>query len=94
MEPMAVAGMVFVLVLCAMVGGFILLMPLSRRLGLLIDAWVQDKRGGAAPGELAELRRSIQLLEAEVSSLAERQQFTDQLLQTRARERLDPPAER
>jgi hypothetical protein len=90
MEPMAVAGMVFVLILCAMVGAFILLIPLSRRLGHLIDAWVQDKRGLGSPAELAELKRTIQELEAEVSALSERQQFTDQLLQSRRTERLEP----
>jgi hypothetical protein len=90
MEPMALAGMAFVLILCAMVGAFILLIPLSRRLGHLIDAWVQDKRGITAPAEIAELRRTVQELEAEVSALAERQQFTDQLLQSRGTEKLEP----
>jgi hypothetical protein len=90
MEPMALAGMAFVLVLCAMVGAFILLIPLSRRLGQLLDAWLQDKRGVVPNGEIAELRRTIQELEAEVHALAERQQFTDQLLQARRPERLEP----
>ena len=89
MEPMALASMIFVLIMCAMVGAFILLIPLSRRLGALLDAWLQDKRA-EAPGEIAELRRTIQVLEAEVQALAERQQFTDQLLEARRPERLEP----
>jgi hypothetical protein len=90
MDPMAVAGMIFVLVLCAMVGGFILLIPLSRRLGRMVDLWLQERRGIEPSGEIAELRRTIQALEAEVSALSERQQFTDQLLQSRRPERLEP----
>ncbi len=90
MDPMAVAGMIFVLVLCAMVGGFILLIPLSRRLGRMVDVWLQERREIEPSGEIQELRRTIQALEAEVSALSERQQFTDQLLQSRPTERLEP----
>jgi hypothetical protein len=81
--------MLFTLILIGMVGGFILLIPLSRRLGHMIDVWLQEKKR-VDPDELAELRRTVQELEKEVSALAERQQFTDQLLEKRHQERLAP----
>ena len=87
MEPMALAGMLFVLVLIAMIGGFILLIPISRRLGRVLDAWLLEKRGGVNQEELIQLRQAVQSLEAEVTSLAERQQFTDRLLESRSREK-------
>jgi cell division protein FtsB len=90
MEPMALVGMAFVLIMVAMIGGFILLIPLSRRLGHVLDVWLRDRKGVNASEELAQLRRTVQALEAEVSSLAERQQFTDELLQARKAERLEP----
>ena len=90
MEPMALAGMAFVLVLVAMIGGFILLIPLSRRLAQMIDAWVRERRNVDESEELAQLRRTVQTLEAEVNAIAERQQFTEQLLQNRQAGRLQP----
>ena len=90
MEPMALVGMAFVLIMVAMIGGFILLIPLSRRLGHVLDVWLHDRKGVDASEELAQLRRTVQALEAEVASLAERQQFTDELLQSRKTERLAP----
>ena len=89
MDPMALAGMLFVLVLVAMVGGFILLIPISRRLGRVLDAWLLEKRGRVDTEELIQLRQAVQTLEAEVSALAERQQFTDRLLESRGREKKD-----
>ena len=86
---MGVAGMIFVLVLAAMIGTFILLIPLSRRLGQMIDLWLEDKRSAGRSEELDGLRRSVLALESEVSSLAERQQFIDQLLEGNQRERLE-----
>ena len=89
MDPMALAGMLFVLVLIAMVGGFILLIPISRRLGRVLDAWLLEKRGRVDTDELIQLRQAVQTLEAEVSALAERQQFTDRLLESRSGEKRD-----
>jgi hypothetical protein len=89
-DPMAVAGMIFVLTLVAMIGTFILLIPLSRRLGQVIDLWLGEKRSSARSEEIDDLRRSVLALESEVSSLTERQQFIDQLLEKKQRERLEP----
>jgi len=87
-ELEALAGMIFTLILVGMIGGFVLLIPVSRRLGLFLEAWIQEKKGLAGAEEVAHLRRSIQALEKEVSELAERQQFTDRLLENRQPESL------
>lgn len=88
MELEALAGMIFTLILVAMVGGFILLIPISRRLGLLLEAWVQEKKSLASREEILLLRRSIQALEKEVGDLQEKQHFTERLLEGRQVESL------
>jgi outer membrane murein-binding lipoprotein Lpp len=80
MDPNALAGMVFTLLLAAMVGGFILLAPLSKRLGLLLEQKVNEKSQRLAAGEVRQLMQRVELLEQEVRSIAERQSFTDELL--------------
>lgn len=80
MDPNALAGMVFTLILAAMVGGFILLAPLSRRLGVLLEQKANEKSQRLAASELRQLTQRVELLEHEVRLLAERQTFTDELL--------------
>jgi hypothetical protein len=82
MDPEAIAGMIFTLILTMMIGGFILLYPLSRRLGQLLEHRMKDKMVPPAlpPGELEALQQSIQTLEAELHRIGERQEFVEQLL--------------
>jgi hypothetical protein len=82
MDPNAIAGMAFTLVLTALVGGFILLYPVSKRLGLFLESKLQDRLPQPAPtnaAELEALRSSVLSLRAEVERLAERQDFMEQL---------------
>lgn len=83
MDPMAAAGMIFSLIVLAMIGGFILLYPVSRHL----SKYLEDRlSGGVAkpdPALREELRRlgtTVEALQVEVERLAERQDFTDSLL--------------
>jgi cell division protein FtsB len=82
MDPNALVGMIFTLVLMAMVGGFILLLPITRRLGLVLEAKLQEKQLPTGPSreELEKMRELVHVLEAEVRLLAERQEFTEQLI--------------
>jgi hypothetical protein len=80
MDPNAVVGMAFTLILVALIGGIILLAPLSKRLGLLLEQKLQDKNVRASSDELRQLRERVQLVEDELRLLSERQQFTDSLL--------------
>jgi hypothetical protein len=90
MDPNALAGMIFTVILSLLIGGFILLFPLSRRLGLLLEAKIQERKRipGASVEELENLRSAIQSLEAEVRLLAERQEFTEQLVARKERQQL------
>ncbi|HEX5725707.1 MAG TPA: hypothetical protein VFX98_09605 [Longimicrobiaceae bacterium] len=82
MDIVPIAGMIFSLLCLMTIGGFILLFPVTMRLGKVLEQWLADrklKQGENA--ELKALRETVQGLEAEVRRLAERQAFTDQVLQ-------------
>jgi hypothetical protein len=85
MEMEAIAGMVFTLLFTALVGGFILLFPVSRRLGLFLESKLQERKKleGESLPETIQLREQLQALEAEVRQLADRQQFTEKMLAER-----------
>ena len=84
MDPNAIAGMGFTLVFTALIGGFILMYPLSKRLGALLESKVQERnRPKALPADTAELdalRNSVAALQSEVQRLTERQEFMEQLV--------------
>jgi hypothetical protein len=92
MDPNALAGMIFTLMLAVLVGGFILLFPLSRRLGALLESKIADRKAPPAVGpkqeDLRKLTEIVSDLQEEVRRLAERQEFAEQLLTTRDRDRL------
>lgn len=98
MDPNAMAGMIFTLILTALIGGFILLYPLTRRLGELLEVKMQADKGRAVPAqsEIRELIESVRSLETELRTMKERQEFTENLLATReitTRDRPRLPAE-
>lgn len=88
MDQNAIAGMIFTLLLALLAGGFILLYPLSRRLGLLLEARVRDRSAtpGAADEELLQLRESIAQLSTDLQRVTDRQEFMEKLLS----QRMDP----
>lgn len=83
MDPNALGGMITTLLLVAMIGGFILLFPLSRRLGALLEEKVLQSKRPPVPQteELRALHDQVHDLQNEVRRLSERQQFTEQLLE-------------
>lgn len=86
MDPMALAGMLFALIVIAMIGGFILLLPISRRLGKFLEQRLDARGSDADPAKLGEVRELILSLQAQIDRMAERQEFTERLLA----ERTDP----
>ena len=91
MDSVAIAGMIFSLLAIMMIGGFILLFPLSRRLGAVLEQRLREKDSAEASAEqIEELRRAVRSLEAEVRALSERQAFTDSLLDVPERPELEP----
>lgn len=82
MDPVILAGMIFSLVVLLMIGGFILMFPLTRRLAQLLEQRLREKSTAAADSEqIAALRTTIDALEARVEALTERQGFVDSLLE-------------
>lgn len=85
MDQTAVAGMIFALLCLLIIGGFILMFPLTRRLGALMEQRLEDRKEGRGPGvepaELRELRAALRSLESDVARLGERQQFLEGLLE-------------
>jgi Tfp pilus assembly protein PilO len=83
LDIIPLAGMLFSLLMVLIIGGLILLYPLSRRLGQLIELRMDERRaGGTLPAEeLEELARVVESLQAELAQLQERQQFTERLLE-------------
>jgi hypothetical protein len=84
MDPMPIVSMLFTLVLAAMVGGFILLFPISRRLGAYLEQRLEGRLGGdGSAAERRQLESAVRSLQREIERLSERQAFTEALLSDR-----------
>ena len=81
MDPEMIAGMIFVIILTAMTGGFILLFPISRRLGQFLEYRMSSKARIDDPEKMDVLLRAVEALRDDVAQLAERQDFTERLLE-------------
>lgn len=95
MDPDFIIGTAFVLLLTLIIGGIVLLFPVSRKLGALIEAHVQEKKAAAGgdPAAIGQLAARITRLEEQLRSIGERQEFVDRLLVDRTAS-VDPGAER
>lgn len=99
MDPMALAGMIFTLILVALIGGIIVFTPLVRRLAALLELRLQERMqpGQIGARDAAELKKLVAALEEEVhalraqhASLEERQRFLEALLRSDEQARLLP----
>jgi hypothetical protein len=82
MDMDLVIGVSFLLMFTLIVGGIILMFPLSRKIGLLIESRIDEKKGGvgAGSGELERVRDRLAALEEQVRAVSARQEFLDDLL--------------
>lgn len=88
MDPFFLMVFAFVLLLVLFTGGFILIFPLTRRLGSYLEMQLERRRDNFQEQEsLQGLEREVHELTAEVRRLAERQAFTDTLLSDEAEAR-------
>jgi hypothetical protein len=84
MDIVPIAGMLFSLMLVGMIAGFILLFPISRRMGVLLEQKVKGKLDDdRALEEVRRLEATVRALQEEVERLVDRQAFTDSLLSER-----------
>ncbi len=84
MDPNAIAGMAFTLILALFIGGFVLLFPLSRKLGQLLEQrmGVKPQLDDDARQQIAELQHTLDGMQTELASMRERQEFVERLLAT------------
>jgi hypothetical protein len=96
--PYAIAELIAILVMVFMLGTFVLLFPVSRRLGKVVEEWIQLRRE-SSPDRAREQRieDALRLLHGEVESLdqrlqlmGERQDFIESLSEARRNESLAP----
>ncbi len=81
LEPMAIVGMIFTLIVLVMIGGFILLFPLSRQLAALLHLRLERGDAPDQDAHIAQLTKALSSLQEEIDRLAERQEFTERLLE-------------
>lgn len=96
--PIEIAELLAILTGLFLVGTFILLFPISRRLGKAIEEWVRIRREATPERdllarievELIEMRNQFEGLEQRLDFLAERQEFTESLIDQKRRISLPP----
>jgi hypothetical protein len=72
--------MVFTLIVLAMIGGFIVVLPITRRLGKFLEYKMTERTRMMENEEREALLKAIESLRDDVARLAERQEFTERLL--------------
>ncbi len=91
MDPLIAASMIFTLILVVLIGGFIVLFPVTRRLGKALEVYLDQKRNDAPDArETERMRAAVGSLQREVRRLSEKQEFVERLLQKREAEELGP----
>lgn len=94
--PYAIAELIAILVMVFMLGTFVLLFPLSRRLGRVMEEWIQlrheaspdrDRLGRIEDG-LRKLHGEVESLEQRMQLMGDRQDFMESLSEARRTELL------
>lgn len=84
MDPTVIAGMIFSLLVIMLIGGFILLFPISRRLGRLLEQRIRERsEDGLEPRQLEPIHEALDAIRAEIDAINERQQFVERVLESR-----------
>ena len=95
MDPISlqvIAPMLVAIILILTVGGVVLLRPLSKRLGELLEAMARERERPQLGQEMERLREVLETMSGRLALLEERQDFTDALLADPDRRRLRPGA--
>lgn len=83
MDILPLAGMLFSLLMVLVIGGLILLFPISRRLGKFLELRIDERmEWDTLPKDaFNELMDVVEELQHEVARLGERQKFVERLLE-------------
>lgn len=87
-DSLVLVSMVFSLVVLLVIGGFIAVIPLFRRLAKAVDVWLEQRKAigpelrelETARTDLGELRARLEATETHLDLVAERQEFLERLL--------------
>ena len=99
--PYAIAELLAILTMVFLIGSFILLFPISRRLGKAIEEWIKIRHESSPERDLLarievdllELRNQFDGLDQRLDFIAERQEFTESLIDQKRRTALPADAE-
>ena len=79
MDPEILAPLILTVVLTLTVGGVLLLRPIAKRLGDIAELMLREKQGGTE-GELRRMGDLLETVDAHMTLLEDRQDFTERLL--------------
>jgi len=94
----AIAEMIGAVVIILVIGTFILLFPLSRRLGRVLEEWIKLRQETSPDrdtlarleNEVREVRQFVEGVDQRVGLLAERQDFMESLIEAKKTAALPP----
>lgn len=75
----AIAPMIVAVVFFLTVGGVIILRPIAKQLGGLLEAMAQEKQSGLQ-NEVSQIRDLLETMNGRLQLLEERQDFTERVL--------------
>ena len=84
------APLIMGVVLILTVGGVLILRPIAKHLGALLEAMTREKLDGGRAREMVHLREMLETMSQRLQLMEERQEFTDRLLERGSGEA--PPA--
>jgi predicted nucleic acid-binding Zn-ribbon protein len=98
--PYEIAELLTILTTIFLIGTFILLFPISRRLGKAIEEWVKIRHESSPERdllarievELVDLRNQVDGMDKRLDFLSDRQEFTESLIDQKQRTALPPDA--
>lgn len=86
MEWEFIAPMVISIAFFVTVGGVLVLRPISKRVGDLLEAYARDRQSGLE-GEIHQLRDLLETVSARMELMEDRQDFAERLLSEKGVER-------
>lgn len=94
MDPLIAASMIFSIIVLLVIGGFIVLFPLSRQLGKVLETWLSKQADArSVEGKLRETQEVLGQVIARLEAMEERHAFVEELLERRRDGGTLPPGE-
>jgi hypothetical protein len=91
MDADAIPFVIAFMTLCFSVAGVLVLRPMSKRVAELLGAMAQERKGGRTSDlEVAQLRATLESVNARMALLEDRLDFTERLLSAGGRTGREP----